>query len=100
MLDLVQLRGHQHKTNKTVRDALKIVGKEIGVAYSDTVKLFIGGDARVTIAFWDLIYKTPGNKGKYNCVDFCHVCKKFNLKHQVEKQTTFKVLYFFNEVWL
>lgn len=84
MIEFQQMQKHQHKTNKEVRDALKVVSKSINAPYSEVLQLFRNGDEHVTIAFWDLIYKTPENREKYNRVDFCHGCKKFNLYHQAE----------------
>lgn len=79
-----QMQKHQHKTNSQVRDALKVVSKGINTPYSEVLQLFRNGDEQVTVAFWDLIYKTPENKEKYNRVDFCHGCKKFHLYYQAE----------------
>lgn len=84
MIEFNLMQKHQHKTNKTVRDALKQVGKELKTPYSDVLELFRNGNEGVTISFWDLIYKNPENREKYNRVDFCHGCKKFNLFYVAE----------------
>ena len=84
MIEFGQMQKHQHKTNKTVRAALKRVGKDTQIPYAEVLELFRNGDEQVTIAFWELIYQNPINQEKYNRVDFCHGCKKFNLYHQAD----------------
>lgn len=79
MYDFELLEKHQHKTNKLVRSTLRAVSRQLGIGYSDTLDFFRNGGEQVTIVFWELLYKNPMNKFRYNRVDYCHGCKKFNL---------------------
>ena len=75
--DYQMLEAHQHKNNKLVRTALRQVARNLKLTYEHVTAAFKNGDESVTIEFWKLINSEHGTR--FNRVDYCHGCKKFNL---------------------
>lgn len=71
------MERHQHTTNKLVRDALRQIAKSYGAPGREVVDAFRAGNEDITLDFWLLI--DGAHPGKFNRVDFCHTCRKFNL---------------------
>lgn len=73
------LEAHQHKNNKLVRTALRQVARNLNLTYEHVTASFKNGDESITVEFWKLINAEYGTR--FNRVDYCHGCKKFNLYH-------------------
>jgi hypothetical protein len=72
-----ELEKHQHKTNKLVRDTIKRAAIPFGMKIKEATEAFKSGHVTLTIDFWKIINSEHPNK--YNRVDYCHGCRKFNL---------------------
>jgi 4-hydroxy-3-methylbut-2-en-1-yl diphosphate synthase IspG/GcpE len=78
------LEAHQHKNNKLVRTALRQVARNLKLTYEHVTASFKNGDEPVTVEFWKLINAEYGTR--FNRVDYCHGCKKFNLYHSESEE--------------
>ncbi len=72
---------HQKEHSKMVKSSLKSVAKKQRLAYQIVFHDFVSGDIEeVTLLFWDELFDLfPHVNGKYNRVDYCQTCKRFNL---------------------
>lgn len=78
------LEADQHKNNKLARTALRQVARNLKLTYEHVTSVFKQGDEPVTLEFWNLINSEHGTK--FNRVDYCHTCKKFNLYHSESEE--------------
>ena len=74
---LQDFERHRHATDKLARSVLKLIGKQTGRSYPQTLADFREQDYRTTAAFWAAIEQT--HPGKFNQVEYCSGCRAFHL---------------------
>ena len=73
----IELQKHQHKLHKLVLQTIKRAAIPFDTKIENPTQAFKNGHVTLTIDFWKIINAEHPNK--FNRVDFCHGCRKFNL---------------------
>lgn len=86
MTDNVKLQNleHWHRNDTNIKLTLEQAGKNIGVSRTEAIKRFRAGDTPMTEEFWRLVWSEPDNRKKFNRVNFCTTCQKFEVYFEKE----------------
>lgn len=74
---------HYHQFDKVVKDELKRIALKNNCSLNSVIRDFtIGQDEKITYEFWEGIRKKYHDK--FNRIEYCPSCKKFDIYHENE----------------
>lgn len=74
--------GCSHYNDKMVKNILADLGKEIGISRAESINRFKDCDEEMTAGFWHVLWQKPENKAKFNRINFCSGCRKFEIYYE------------------